>query len=825
MRIVGVSALSLIAICIGALTVAAQQREPGRQFDLIDVRIVIGIDPVNYSFSATAVNTIAPLADGLSVIRLDCGSRLKVDSVHVEGAHAIYSRSGDTLWIKPASPLLRGKPQRVSVHYSSGDSTEGFHWIKPTPQDSTREGFWTVGQPMHNHGWLPTWDYPNDLATSEARVTVPAGWYVIGNGALVSDSLSRDRRTRTFTWRMRQPHATYLLSLAGGRLDVKSLVHEGIPLMYVVQAGKKNMIDRSFEKTPEMVSYYSKLLGVKYPWPKYSQAALPDYAGGIENVSATSFGPGILADRRDSPDGGDALIAHELAHQWFGDLVTYRQWGDVWLGEGFATYFGQLLYDEHWHSKVSYAHHVDDMMQQYFSEASRYVRPLSVPNYSSAEAMFDDHAYLKGAVLLHVLRRRLGDEIFFRSVHHYLTKFRNRPVDSHDLRDALSEGSGVDLRPFFSDWIFKPGHPVLDYTWSWDSTRHQVVLRIRQLQDTARGIPIYSLTPLVAVITDGQVARKRVVAGGPDELIRIPLARKPDALILDPDHNILREIPTLRWSSDELSHIVRFAPSPVDRQEALNRIVAGNPSDSVLTLVEAVIAADDGGDPVFRSLDALGELARPELRGLFRKLLSSSSFERRAQAVRALGHLESEPGDITMLRSLVNDNETYAVVRSVIRVLGDWDPAGNRDLFERVGEIISPFDAIRALSLDALAKADSVSGKPAKDADPDLTEGISQFMQVLARGDTLSPLLTRRQRAQLRPGGNKTVASWLGEMKSFTPLKCDHVEKRQIVQNNEAITTICFYRLSRSASRPLLIKFSLNAEKKVAYWANYPPNY
>jgi aminopeptidase N len=825
MRVLAGHTLRILAVTVAALSpAAAQQRAPERQFDLIDVAFSLTVDPKTYTFNGVVVNTLAPLHDTLSAIKLDCGARLRIDSVKVAGQAASFSRAGDSLSITPAFPLVRGKAVAVSIHYS-GDSTDGFHWVKPTAQDPTRDGFWTVGQPMHNHGWLPTWDYPNDVATSQARVTVPASWYVIGNGALESDSLSKDRLTRTFRWRMSQPHATYLISLAGGSMDVKTVVHAGIPLMYVVPAGKGNLIDASFGKTPEMLSFYSKLLGVKYPWAKYSQASLRDYAGGIENVSATSFGPGILSDRRDSPDGGDPLIAHELAHQWFGNLVTYRQWGDVWLGEGFATYFGQLIFAEYWHSKVRYAQHVEDMMQQYFAESRNYRRALSVPEYLSAEAMFDDHAYLKGAVILHTLRSQLGDAVFFRSLHEYLRKYKNQSVDSRNLRDAMTTTSGVSLELFFSQWIFRPGHPVLDYAWTWDPIGSAIDLKVTQLQDTAGGTPIYSFTSRVALISGGKVTRQSVTIGKRDERVRISAAEKPDAVIFDPDHEMLRELPSLHWSTEELPHILRFAPSPVDRQEALNRLVAGNPTDSVIRMLDRVISADNGRDPVFRSVARLGEIARPELRPLFRKLISSPDADRRAQAVRAIGRFCRQASDVAKLRALVNDREAYGVIRAVVSVLGSWDPAANRDVFERAAEITSPFDAIRALSLDALARADSADGRHRKDADAELTKGINAFMLVLARGETESPLLTRRQRAQLKPEGNKTVAGWLAEMKSLTPLGCDDVRGRRIVQNNEAISTMCFYRLTRSTGAALIMKFSLNPERKVAYWANYPANY
>ena len=819
-------ALRAVVFVVAAIqSGGAQEQAPERRFDLLNLTVKLDIDATRYSFDAVAVNTIAPLVDRLSEIKLDCGANLRIDSINVGGRSAKFTRIGDTLLIAPGAPLVHGRRTEVAIHYFGGDNLDGFHWVKPTALDPSRDGFWTVGQPSRNHSWVPTRDYPDDLATSEVTVTVPGSWYVVGNGSLESNVASRDGKRRTFRWRMSRPHATYLLSIAAGTFDVKTVTWRGIPLMYVVPKGKGNLIDQSFGKTPEMLGYYSKRLVVMYPWPKYSQAALRDYAGGIENVTATSFGTGILADLRDAPDGAQSLVAHELSHQWFGDLVTYRHWGEIWLGEGFATYFGQLLYAENWHSKVRYAQQVEDMAQQYFAESRNYKRALSVPSYKTPESMFDDHAYLKGAVVLHTLRRYLGDDVFFRSLGHYLTKYKHQSVDSYALRDALSDASRIDLNPFFAQWVFRAGHPVLDYIWVWNETSHEVELTVAQVMDSSGQASLFNLRARAGLITNGVMVRKEVAITEGDQTIRIAMTEKPDAVILDPDHDFLREIPKLRWTADELPHILRFAPSPVDREEAMNRMLADNPTDSAIRIVEAVIRADEGRDPVFRSVERLGELARPELRLLFRKLISSANPDRRAQAVRALGRLPRDNDDIASLRALINDKETYAVIRAAVSVLGDWDPAGNRDVLERAGRTISPFDAIRALSLDALAKADSADGRKPADARPGVTRGINQFLNVLAKGDVQSPLLTARQRAQLSPQGNRNVAGWLNDMKSFTPLGCDDVRERKIVQNNENVTTMCFYRLARSTGRSLLIKFSLNGEGKVAYWANYPANY
>ena len=267
-----------------------QQYAPDRDYDLQHVAVDIVIDYERRSFRGTVVNTIAPLRDGVATIRFDCGENLSTTVCEVAGRQAAFRREGDKLVIKAPQPLPAGEPVTVAVRYvDRGEELPNFRWIKPTPADPHRVGFWTKGQPYFNRQWFPTWDYPNDLATSEVRATVPAGWYVVGNGALKSNVLSADGQTRTFHWSLGQPHATYLISLVGGLFEVRTAEWRGVELLYVVPEGAGGRIEESFGDTPEMLSFFSDTLGVAYPWPKYAQTATHDFLGGMENVERDHF--------------------------------------------------------------------------------------------------------------------------------------------------------------------------------------------------------------------------------------------------------------------------------------------------------------------------------------------------------------------------------------------------------------------------------------------------------------------------------------------------------------------------------------------------------
>jgi aminopeptidase N len=807
---------------------ARLQYAPDRDYDLQHISLDLTVEYATRSFRGVVVNTLAPLREGLTAIRLDCGENLTVTSCAIAGQQAAFRHEGDRLSITAPQPLAPGKPVAVTVRYFDSGKKElpYFHWLRPTAADPQRIGFWTAGEPYFNRQWLPTWDYPNDFATSETRVTVPADWYVVSNGVLMSDTRNRDGRTRTFHWKMEQPHATYLISLVGGPFDIKTAEWRGVKLLYVVPKGKGPLIDATFGDTPDMLSFFSDTLGVKYPWPKYAQTAAYDFPGGMENVSATTLNADILTDRRSGYKTSVGGIAHELAHQWFGDLVTCRHWGELWLNEGFADFCADL-YLEHARGKNSYDQAIADSLQDYLSESRQYKRPLSTNLYADAfDSMFDSHSYKKGALVLHTLRRTLGDRAFFAGLHHYLIRYRHQPVDSHDLCAAMTEAMGINLEPFFDQWVYRPGHPVLDYAWQWDEAQKQVVLSVRQTQDTKDGTPLYVLSATVGLIGGSGMTREKIKLDRAEQSIRFDAASKPAAVLLDPDHDFLREVPTLHWIPEELPAILKYASDAADRQEAMNRMLAGAPSDAAVRRVAEAVRADSGPFPIFPDIRRLGELKREDLRALFREQMSHPDDSRRAQAIRALGQLSGDAADSKALRGLVSDREPYAIIRAAVSTLGSWDAPGNRDVFQKAAKMASPFDSVRLVALDGLAKADAAEGKALSDPAPQTTRTVMRFLSDRANGVRDSPVMTAQQRALTvaNPRGNANIAGWLKGLTAFVPLACDDVAGRGIEEKGERISRIGSYRMV-TGGQVWYLRFFLTAEGKVASYAIYSPGY
>lgn len=681
--------LSLLFLALGLAAVPAQaqrgnpfappsaklQYAPDRDFDLQHLKVELDVDGKSRKFTGASTNTVAPLRTGLTVLHFHAGKNLEVKTADSGGKPLSFKRDGDLVAVTFPAPLAQGKPVLVRFTYAGGSRQgsgfgqgNGFHWMIPSEALPTKQGFWTQGETVGNREWAVTWDYPNDMTTTETVTTVPADWSVIGNGTLQSDTVKAGRRTTH--WKMTQPHATYLLSLAAGPFDIKKSQWRDVPLWYVVPRGYGDRIEASFGDTPDMLEFFSTITGVKYAWPKYAQNAMYDFGGGMENVSATTLGMGALTDFRSGFRNMASLNSHELAHQWFGDLVTCKDWGEAWLNESFATFF-ETLYMEHSRGKNAYDQEIEGNMRSYFNEATRYQRPISTNLYSDPDNMFDSHTYPKGGVVLHTLRRQLGDAAFFAGIKKYLTEHRHQPVEWEDLCRALTDSSGINCEPFFQQWVLKPGHPVIEYTWSYDEATHEVVVEVKQTQNTSNGTPIYTIPTKVGLIA-GSLRREAVTLNAAEQTLRIKSATKPDAVVLDPDHDFLRELKH-EFAKEELLPLVQFAPVGLDKTVALRALLANGATDAEVKVIATVAGKDLERFPAISSLDGLGRLERVDLRSLWRSLLTHKSDSRRGDAIRALGRLKNDPADAKALAALLTEKETYANCSVIASTLEGWD--------------------------------------------------------------------------------------------------------------------------------------------------------
>jgi aminopeptidase N len=433
-----------------------------------------------------------------------------VTSVRDRAGHDLrWQRADGTLGVELAAPLAKGSFEEITVAYH-GHPERGL-WFTDE-RDGTPHEVFTQGECQDARAWFPCFDEPFERATSEVRVTMPRAWKSLAAGELVDHAEHGERATDT--WRMTFPHPSYLETLVAGDLLVDTDAWDGIPLVYAADPRFDLSLRPAFAETGAILEYFSDVTGVRYPYAKYSQVCVDNFPfGGMENISATTMTDTMLPDDRFLGDMHTyGLVAHEAAHQWFGDYATCRDWSQAWLNEGFATYFG-ALYTEKSRGVEEFRREMRGNRASYLSRnKGKNERPIV---YGTArepfELFFSGHVYQGGAVCLNYLRTVLGDDAFFRGVRRYLTDHRNQSVVTDDLRAAMESALGTDLRWFFDQWLFTAGVPSVKSHWNLDEGNRTVELVLEQTQ-SGPGMPAVFRMPMDVEIRSKDSARiERIV--------------------------------------------------------------------------------------------------------------------------------------------------------------------------------------------------------------------------------------------------------------------------------------------------------------------------
>lgn len=465
------------------------------------------------------------------------------------------------------------KPEELKQGGSNAISSDkGLYFINPKSINPYKmPQIWTQGETQSNSAWFPTIDSPNQKTTQEIYMTVLDRFTTLSNGLLISSKKNSDG-TRTDYWKMDEPHAPYLFMMAVG--EFKKVVDEpwrGKEISYYVEADYVPHAKAIFGNTKEMIEFFSNKLGVPYAWPKYAQIAVRDYvSGAMENTSATLHGDfAVYATTREIIDGnkGEDIIAHELFHQWFGDLVTCESWSNLPLNESFATY-GEYLWEEHKFGRdAADLHHLQSRMG--YMSSARQVHLIRY-NYMNREDMFDAFSYNKGGQILHMLRKTVGDDAFFAALKLYLETKKFKTAEIHDLRLAFEEVTGKDMNWFFNQWFFAKGHPVLEITNTYNQSDNMVELTIEQKQDF-KTAPLYQLPLYVDVYENGKSTRHHITINDVKQTFKFKSASKPQLVNFDAERQLLADI-TYKKSIDEYVYQYKNAPLYMDRLEAVNEL-------------------------------------------------------------------------------------------------------------------------------------------------------------------------------------------------------------------------------------------------------------
>ena len=559
-----------------------------RDFDMQHVALNLKFDWEKEQTFGTAALTLAPLMPNFQTVNIDAGA-MTINSVKLNGANLkfTYDEANSNLSVALDRVYKIGEALTLTVDYRTKgvvvSNTLGFgaggglKFIKPDADNpNRRRQIWSQGETDYNRFWFPSYDSPNDFRTSELTATVEKPMFVVSNGKLITRKDNKDG-TETFHWKMDTPYANYLTSIVVGEYAEVKGNYQGIPVMTYLYPNEAKEGAVSVEKLPEMVKFYSELTGVKYPYVKYAQTMAEGFGGGMENITATTMTPTMIHDRRTLLDfDSESLQSHELAHQWFGDYVTCREWSEIWLNESFATYM-QALWDEHSKGRDYFLYaDVRSNQNQYFqawNQGSR--RPIVTKYYPNADALFDSYAYPRGGAVLHMLRKHLGDEMFFKAINRYLTKHANQPVQTEQLRIAIEEATGQSMDWFFDQWLYKMGHPIFEITQNYDAGARKLTLNVKQTQkiDPLNEYPQAEyFQARVDVEIDDRIEQVWLKPQA-ENVFTFDAPAKPQLVNFDYEGTLIKEI-KFEKSPEELVYQLKNDKDVLGRVWALNRLDA-----------------------------------------------------------------------------------------------------------------------------------------------------------------------------------------------------------------------------------------------------------
>lgn len=514
-------------------------------------RLIDSWKPIHYNVSLTLNDrlteitsakteiTILSLKNTLSLIDLDFGA-LAVDSVTVNNRAVSYDRSGGLLNIKLPRAVRRGVSFVVAVSYHGKPKDGLILTLDKAGKPSAVGDNW----PNRVHHWIPSLDHPSAKASVTFSVTAPAGNAVVANGGL-SRVVETSPTMRTWTYTEAVPIPPYCMIIAVG--DFATLapsVREVTSLSYYVPQPDRPFAMQGFAPANPSLKFFSETVA-PYPYEKLAMIVGATRFGGMENSSAIVFSSNLLDQRQAGSvsktfnlrDGLVELIAHEIAHQWFGDSVTGATWSDLWLSEGFAQYFAGLFV-RRYDGETAFQNYMTRQADQYFSFEKQTRRPIHDTETEDLLKLLNANNYQKGAWVLHMLRSELGDEKFFRGVRLYYQTHRNATATSEDLRAALEKSSGKDLRQFFASWIYGAGHPRYELTWEWNSKANRLKLVLEQLQPE----PAFPNALPIDIVTASGKRRVIVKPTGKQTSEEIKLDEAPATITVDPDNTVLKEV-------------------------------------------------------------------------------------------------------------------------------------------------------------------------------------------------------------------------------------------------------------------------------------------
>ncbi|MFL0606099.1 M1 family metallopeptidase [Cylindrospermopsis raciborskii] len=615
--------------------------------------------------------SLLPIRNHIDRLVLDAVN-LKIKSVLINEIEQKFEHDGKKLYIYLSEATQCGKRLLLAIAYSVEKPQRGIYFIQPDkyyPHKPTQ--VWTQGEDEDSRYWFPCFDYPGQLSTSEIRIRVPKPLMAISNGELI-DTLE-DGNHQIYHWVQKQVHPTYLMTLAVSDFSEIKQGWQDKTISYYVEKGREADAERSLGKTPRMVEFLSQSYGYIYPYPKYAQVCVDDFIfGGMENTSTTLLTDRCLLDERSLLDNRntESLVVHELAHQWFGDLLVIKHWSHAWIKEGMASY-SEVMWTEHEYGPEEAAYYRLLEARSYLNEDShRYRRPMVTHVYREAIELYDRHIYEKGSCVYHMIRAELGEELFWQAIHTFVQDYAHQTVETIDLLRSIEKATGRNLSFLFDQYVYRGGHPDFKITYFWDGDVNLAKLTVTQTQASDER----DLFDLKIPIGFGYRAEKSplktftVRINEREQSFYFPLGEKPDFISFDVGNNFLKTV-VLEYPLPELKAQLEGDPHPVSRIYAAEALAKKGGWEVVQALSNAL-----QNDPFWGvRAEVAKNLAEVKLDQVFDSLVSglgdTSPFVRLA-VVESLSQIKTYSSYQAVKELVEKGDQSYYVEAAACQSLG-----------------------------------------------------------------------------------------------------------------------------------------------------------
>ncbi len=671
---------------------------PDRPGQVKHIFLDLVLDIPNKSFQGTCTITLTPIRRSIHQLVLDAVD-LNITSVQVDQTPQPFDYDGEQLHIQLQTPTEVGKDIKIAIAYGVEKPQRGLYFISPDkhyPNKPTQ--VWTQGEDEDSRFWFPCFDYPGQLATSELRVKVPKQFIAISNGELIATEEAGE--DKIYHWLQQQVHPTYLMTLAVGDFAEIRDEWNGKPVTYYVEKGYEEEARRSMGKTPRMMEFFSEKFGYPYPYPKYAQVCVDDFIfGGMENTSTTLLTDRCLLDERAALDNmrTESLVAHELAHQWFGDLVVIKHWSHAWIKEGLASY-SEVFWTEYEYGSDDAAYYLLGEARSYISEdSSRYRRPIVTHIYREAIELYDRHLYEKGACVYHMIRTELGDELFWKAIQTFVQDNAHNTVETVDLLRAIEKATGRNLLFLFDQYVFRGGHPDYKVAYSWDADSQLAKVTVIQTQakegKNGSDSELFDLKiPIAFGYTqeNGKTPELKtftVKVHEREQSFYFPLEKKPEFISFDRGNNYLKTV-SLEYPVAELKAQLQFDPDPISRIYAAKALAKKGGLEAVKALSDSLTGDSFWGVRA----EVAKQLAQVKLDQAADALiagLNDADVRVRRSVVEALSKVKTEQSYDALKQLLEKGDASYYVEAAAARALGGMVSATLKDKQDEVLQLLT----------------------------------------------------------------------------------------------------------------------------------------